>query len=266
MDKRIKYATLPVDEIRVPRLNDGNYQRELVEADVRRIVANFNPLYLGVIQVAEIDGTYWVWDGQHRLVSCRRLGLETIPCQIAYGYSVEELADAFGEQGRIRHAVSAKDLFRSKLVAKSVRHQAAVELLAHEGYRLDMSRGGTNPDWVNCQGVIATTIAKDNGLALLATALRVFRQSWPDSTTFQGTTLTAMVRFLDTFQARATSPAGSKDYFERALVKALSGYPEAALIAKGRVVTVGVASNRVTQVFLAIKTVYNAGRRDHRLS
>jgi len=257
--KRSKLGTLPVDEIRIPRLEDGGFQRELVEAKVKRIVVRFNELKLGVIEVAEIDGVYWVWDGQHRLVACRRLGRETIACRISYGYTVEELADAFGDQGPDRAGVPAKDLFRSKLVAKSPAHLAAVEMLEHEGYRLEMSRTGADAAKVNCHGAIKSIATKDGGLLLLGTALRVLRRGWPEATTFQGTTLTALALFIMRYRDIAPSPAGQKDYFESRLISVLLLWPEKALIGQGRVETVGTAANRTSQVVVALKALYNRG-------
>jgi hypothetical protein len=257
--KRSKLSTLPVDEIKIPRFEDGGYQRELSDPKVKRIVARFSELKLGVIEVAEIDGVYWVWDGQHRLVACRRMGRETIPCRISYGYTTEELADAFGDQGPDRAAVPAKDLFRSKLVAKSAAHLAAVEMIEHEGYRLEMSRTGKDAVKLNCHGAIKAIIVKDAGLSVFGTALRVFRQGWPRATTFQGTTLTGMALFIERYRDKAISPAGKTGHFESRLISVLAEHPEKDLIGQGRAETVGVAANRTTQIVVALKVLYNRG-------
>lgn len=257
--KRSKLGTLPVDEIKIPRFDDGGYQRELSEPKVKRIVARFNELKLGVIEVAEVNGAYWVWDGQHRLVACRRLGHLTIPCRISYGYTTEELADAFGDQGPDRASVPAKDLFRSKIVAKSGVHLAAVEMIGHEGYRLEMSRTGKDAAKLNCHGAIKSIIVKDAGLAVLGTTLRVFRRGWPTATTFQGTTLTGMAQFIERYRDKAVSPAGKTGHFESRLISVLSEHPEKDLIGQGRAETVGVAVNRTSQIVVALRVLYNRG-------
>lgn len=86
--KRIE--KLAVNEIRV-----ADYQRQITETTVKKIVNNFDPRGLGHIMVSHRDGMYWVFDGQHRLEAMKRLGAETIEAITYEGMDYKDEAKAW---------------------------------------------------------------------------------------------------------------------------------------------------------------------------
>lgn len=50
---------------------DEDYQRELDQNRVKRIVANFNPDLVNPIKVSYRNGKYYVFDGQHTLAALK---------------------------------------------------------------------------------------------------------------------------------------------------------------------------------------------------
>lgn len=82
---------LPIKVLRVDR-----YQKRVREAKVKNIVTNFDQSKLGVIHVSmRSDGTYWIFDGQHRVEALRRLGWEYVLCLVFTGMSYTEEASGF---------------------------------------------------------------------------------------------------------------------------------------------------------------------------
>src|SRR5258708_7808516 len=54
----------------------GGYARPLREPRVKKLVAEFDPLGVGVLYLSmRDDGSYWIIDGQHRAEAARRVGL-----------------------------------------------------------------------------------------------------------------------------------------------------------------------------------------------
>lgn len=258
--KGIDYQELEVGKIVFPVLRGGDYQRDLNNAKVDDIVSGYNPLRLGTPEVAFYNGHYWAWDGQHRLVALKRLGIHTVWCRIAYGYSIQELADAFADQGKNRTAVGAKDTLRAKLAANSSLHEAALSTLDAYGYRLPLQRGHESPApnaW-RCHGAIREVLGRDEDVTTLALICRALRESWGDCTPC-GTTIGGLAQFIRAYRLAAPSPAGEKDYFARTLVSALKDHDEDGLLRRARSLDrTGTTANKLRWVLVSC---YNSGRR-----
>lgn len=75
---------------------DKSYQRDISPQLVKRIAKDWNPLYLGVLHVAEVNGGYWVIDGQHRLEAAKlRPDIKTLPCVIHKSIDQKTAAEMF---------------------------------------------------------------------------------------------------------------------------------------------------------------------------
>lgn len=84
---------VPISEMRVSPLA----QRELNEARVNKIAADFDLERLGNPTVSIRDGNYWLIDGQHRAEGLRRMGWgdQQIQCWCYTGLTEQDEADAF---------------------------------------------------------------------------------------------------------------------------------------------------------------------------
>ncbi|HEY7415552.1 MAG TPA: DUF6551 family protein, partial [Ktedonobacteraceae bacterium] len=102
----------------------SGYQRPLNEAQVRRIVKNFNPLALGLLTVSRrTNDIEWTVDGQHRLIALEELIAagkflgDTIECRVVQGLSIQEEADLWTLLSTAK-APGSLDLFHARVTAR----------------------------------------------------------------------------------------------------------------------------------------------------
>lgn len=228
--KIIEFQELELSKLVFPIARAGDYQRDLVERRVQEIVSHFNPLRLGTPEAAFYDGHFWCWDGQHRIMALRKMGRRTVWCRVAYGYSMQECADAFADQGENRSRVPAKDTWRAKLAADSPTYRTALTVLSRYDFGLNIQRGGGHrqtPGIWRCHGAVlgALRLSGAYGIADLEMACRVLRESWGD-TAPSGTMFSGLAEFIRAYARVAPSPAKEKDYFAQTLIAILRGHDE----------------------------------------
>lgn len=81
---------LPVANLKV-----AEYQRVLRDSTVASIVENFDPVGIGSLLVSQREGSYWVFDGQHRLAALKALGIRSVSCIVYTGMTASEEAKAW---------------------------------------------------------------------------------------------------------------------------------------------------------------------------
>lgn len=109
---------------------DDTYGRPL-RGKLKKMIAGWDRREVGVIYLSlRADGRYACLDGWHRVTACRTVEGEnsTLPARVYIDLSVAEEADLFNAFNRDRQALSAGDLFKSRL--------AANEKKAHDIYRI----------------------------------------------------------------------------------------------------------------------------------
>ena len=86
-----RYFPIPVD-----KLNYAPYQRGVAKAWVKKLTKAWDPLGCGVIAVSQrADGTYWVFDGQHRALAAQQQGITTLQAEVWSGLSLEQESGGF---------------------------------------------------------------------------------------------------------------------------------------------------------------------------
>jgi hypothetical protein len=64
------------------------YQRPVINSRLRKLIRDYDPALVGQILLArEVDGSYTVIDGQHRVEMCKALGIPVIPAEVFEGVS-----------------------------------------------------------------------------------------------------------------------------------------------------------------------------------
>lgn len=97
---------------------DEQYQRDAIEAKVRDIARAWSWLACGAVLVAEREGLYFVYDGQHRvLAALRRSDIENLPCVVFRTAGAKEEAEAFLRANRNRKPLNGLAKFRAATVA-----------------------------------------------------------------------------------------------------------------------------------------------------
>lgn len=99
---------------------DSRYQRNFIENKVKTLAANWSWVACGVIVVAKRpDGTYWVMDGQHRVVAAkRRADIMQLPCIVFSTADVKQEANGFLNANTGRKPVSSLDKFRASVAVE----------------------------------------------------------------------------------------------------------------------------------------------------
>lgn len=127
------YKKLPITELLV----DDRYQRPLDQARVGRIVKKFDPAQFGVLEVSDRGGTYAVFDGQHRLVAARKLGMERVPCLVHTNVSPEREAELFVAHQAGRKGVTSVERFKARVFAGDPVANEVYEAVAASPFYID---------------------------------------------------------------------------------------------------------------------------------
>lgn len=147
---------------------DESYQRTISQGLVKRIAEKWDWLYLGVIHVAEINGSYYVVDGQHRLEAAKkRKDVDNLPCIVHKNVDQETAAEMFlGINGAIdalnstRKPLTPYQKFKALLIAKdktAVTIQNNLDLL---GYKIPGSPRGKGKS-LNAVAAVYNAFVKD---------------------------------------------------------------------------------------------------------
>lgn len=157
---------------------DESYQNPVVESHVAKIVAEFNPDYLGVFHVSErSNGRLALLDGLHRRAALDRLGKLTmmVHCLVYSGLSVKDEARLFLKLNAYKNK-TAMTKFRAGLSAGLQREAAIAEIVKSCGYTIGT---GTAVDTLQCTAALCKVYDKCGADGLLA-VLRLARSAWPD--------------------------------------------------------------------------------------
>ena len=103
-------------------ITDIRYQRKIKEADVERIVNNFDPRLVNVIKVSHRDGKFYVFDGAHTLSALKRInGADTflVDCKVFRGLAFEDEAYLFALQTGESRDVAFNVRLRAFLISNS---------------------------------------------------------------------------------------------------------------------------------------------------
>lgn len=105
---------VPIEKMRVSPVA----QRELNQARVDRLAAEFDLEQLGMPTVNKRDEYFYIIDGQHRVEALKQIGYgdQQIECQTYFGLTEEEEADRFDRLNDTL-AVHAFDRFRVRITA-----------------------------------------------------------------------------------------------------------------------------------------------------
>lgn len=126
---------------------DRNFQRPLNENFVAKITEGFVPEMLGVLDVSDVgNGTYSVYDGQHRLAALRLMNREQVLCSVS-DLTPERQAELFVRLQMERRRVHTTDQHRAAVFSGDVRAVALDKIVTDGGWRIANAK--------NLHGVLA---------------------------------------------------------------------------------------------------------------
>ncbi len=111
-----------------------NYQRNLNDAKRKAIAAGWRWPACGTLSVVQRpDGSYWVFDGQHRLAAAlTRSDIDTLPCLVFRGIpgGLSGEAEAFLNQNKLRKSLTGIECFKAQLTSGDPIAQEMLQLVA----------------------------------------------------------------------------------------------------------------------------------------
>lgn len=132
---------VPLSKMRV----SAGAQRELREARVDYLSAEFDPEQFGYPVVNFRDGHFWVIDGQHRVEAAKRfLGdgweSQSVTCRLYSGLSEKQEADMFDRLNN-NLIVSAYDKFKVRVTAGRADETAVKKTVEKVGLKISREKG-----------------------------------------------------------------------------------------------------------------------------
>lgn len=167
---------------------DHSYQRQHINhARVLRIANEFSYVCFNAIAVARRpDGTYWCFDGQHRLAGVmKRADITHVPTMVHHSCGPVDEAKFFLAINKDRGSLVALDAFRCLVTHKEPVALVVNAMIENTGYRV--ARGGGRQT-VQCVGVLLRMAGQDAAAAETAwrMAVRVFDGGAPTDRILQG--------------------------------------------------------------------------------
>lgn len=177
IDKTEKMKWNTVDQPGVPFLAnkqdlhiDSAYQRTMVsESRIAAITQQWSWVACGSIIVAERDKSFWVIDGQHRVIAAmRRSDIQELPCLVFKSLGVEDEALAFYRANAVRGNVSPFDKLRALLASGDRLAIDVVTLMDEQGYKPSTVHGGAYT--VSCVAAFVSAVKSNRG---------ALKKAWP---------------------------------------------------------------------------------------
>lgn len=137
------------------------YQRRLSIKRVRKIAATFDWGLFGVLTVmVRDDGSYWVADGQHRLLAANMIStIYAVPCILRRSTGVAFEARNFLDANALRAVVPVHDRYKAGIVAEDAVCLRADAALARNGY--SVARSGGTPYSMRSPALLTKMFAVD---------------------------------------------------------------------------------------------------------
>lgn len=176
-----------VERIRV----DRNYQRDIRPGRVAQILREFTWTHFQPVSLAEQpDGTFTIFDGQHRVAAARaHPDITHVPAAVNRIESAREEAEAFLGVNVNRTAVSTVEKYWAGLEAGDPDMMAVCAVLEEAGCDV-IAAGGVKPASNKTSAVTAVQRAiKTFGDAAVIEACRTLKNAWPKDTGALGAVL-----------------------------------------------------------------------------
>ena len=144
------FVIVPVEDLHI----DESYQRP-VQSHVKTIAQEWDDMKCDPLKINyRADGYLYVWDGQHRLVALRIMGVDYVLCVITVGLTQEQEASLFGCQGVGIKKPDPYDIFKANVCAGEEIDTAIKEMC--DDYDLLVNRNNKKAGNLSC-----LTLARD---------------------------------------------------------------------------------------------------------
>ena len=188
---------LELKKIPLENIKFADYQREIKQSKVNKIIKNFEPDIVGIGLVSFRGGEFWGIDTQHRIEALKKMGFKEILCQVLTGLTYEEECYRFVLLNTGRTQLTANQVFHGRVEEKD---KDAVELVKmFKKYRFEYNKNnGTKDD--NLIGAVSKFVKmqKTFGMNRVETVLRILRNAWyGDKNSLSSAIITGISTFLE---------------------------------------------------------------------
>jgi hypothetical protein len=187
-------AMVPISAIYV----DHNYQRELKDKHVAKILGGFSWAKFGALVLAvQKDGRFSVVEGQHRLEAARlHPQVHEVPAVIVEMVDMAGESQCFLAINRDRIAVTSIEQYWAGLTAGDADCATIARVLNAAGCDIVPEAGASAPHLTNAVGAMGRAI-KRSGEEAVRRALLILRAAWPkDAKALRGTLISAVSRLV----------------------------------------------------------------------
>lgn len=173
VEREARLRWVPISKMKVSPVA----QRQLNQARVDRLAAEFDLEQLGTPTVSERDGSFYLIDGQHRIEMLRQIGWDDqqVQCWTYTGLTEEDEADKFDRLNDVL-AVHAFDKFRVRVTAGREEETDIDRIVRANG--MCVSRESV-PGAIGAVGTLRRIYARSDGKTL-GRALRIIREAYGD--------------------------------------------------------------------------------------
>lgn len=192
-NKKQYFISLPVSFLDV----DNSYQKPLSMAHVRKIIKDFDPMGLGQIHVSKrSDGTYWVFDGQHRTAACRELNIKKIDCIVYEGLTIEEESKGYVYYNNTMKQTQLQK-FKAELLAGVPEAHEINSIAQSAGLGIDYERNG---EAIKAVGALKDIYFKRGAKELKDTLTTLGRSFGTNKHAYQAYVIKGVHKFINDYQ------------------------------------------------------------------
>lgn len=132
-DKQGEFRMIDKNLLRI----DKKYQRDTREARVKKIASNWSWAAFGALSVADRNGDYYVFEGQHRAAAAmKRDEITELPCMVFQMESEVKEAEGFLTSNTVRCSMRAIEKFKALIETNNKEAKILQELIEGSGRRI----------------------------------------------------------------------------------------------------------------------------------
>ena len=196
-----KMLTLDTSVLIIPR---DTYQRSLQSDEVKEIIAQFNIHLMNEPKVSFRNGKYYVFDGQHTLVSLLKMNDGKhfpILCKVYFGMTEQEEAKLFSMQTGAGRKLTPGDRIRAELYAQDIDAMKFRDATLKTGVSFEHS-GESNSCSLRCINTARAEFERV-GEKIYTEALDIIVESWAGNrSAFKTDVLKAVVAFVKEYSGK----------------------------------------------------------------
>ena len=193
--------TIDTSVLIIPR---DTYQRPLQSDEVKEIIAKFNIHLMNEPKVSFRDGKFYVFDGQHTIISLLEMNEGKhfpILCKVYYGMTEQEEAKLFSMQTGAGRKLTPSDRIKAELYARDIATMNFRDATLRTGVSFEHS-GASNSCNLRCINTARAEYERV-GEKIYTEALDIMVEAWTGCrSAFKADVLKAVVAFVKEYSGK----------------------------------------------------------------